>query len=132
MTAGAGQAVDITRRWRSRCKSGPRTKIQHDTMEITASKLYYLEMDSAKTSWNAWQKGLYNAAKKFDRQLFTVSQIIALGTWLSGMLVAYRNHGDVTMPDWDFCNKYGYCPQIGIGNGCSLIFKPVAGYYNGQ
>ena len=34
MTAGAGQAVDITRRWRSRCKSGPRTKIQHDTMEI--------------------------------------------------------------------------------------------------
>ena len=95
-------------------------------------QLYYLEMDYAKSSWNAWQKGLYDAARKFDHQLFTKDQIIALGTWLSNLRFSYRYHGDVTMPDWKFCQEYRVSPQIGIGGGCSLTFKPVAGYFNGN
>lgn len=93
-------------------------------------QLYFLEMDYAKSAWNAWQKGLHDAARRYDRHLFTKDQILALGTWLSNLRLKYRNHGDVTMPDWDFCKQYGYGPQIGIGNGCSLTFKPVAGYFD--
>lgn len=93
---------------------------------------YYLEMDYAKSSWKAWQKGLHDAAKKYDRRLFTKDQILALGTWLSNLRLQYRNHGDVTMPDWVFCKEYDIAPQISIGYGCTLTFKPVAGYYNGK
>lgn len=92
-------------------------------------KLYYLEMDNAKSAWNAWQKGLHAAAKKFDRQLFTKEQILALGTWLNNYRLTFRNSEPVTMPDWAFAKQYGTCPSIGLGYGCSLTFKPVAGFY---
>lgn len=95
-------------------------------------QLYYLEMDSEKSSWLAWQKGLYRSALQFNRQLFTKQQILALGHWLNGWRTAYRNHGDVSMPDWEFCEEYCVPPSIMIGPGCSLHFKPVAGYFNGK
>ena len=96
------------------------------------TQLYYLEMDASKSAWRAWQAGCYKAVKKFDRQLFTKQQILALGTWLNTYRMTFRNSEPVSMPDWDFASHYNTSPQIGLGPGCSLHFKPVAGYFNGK
>lgn len=97
-----------------------------DTME---KELYYLEMDSMKSSWKAWQRGLYSAARKYDHYLFTKDEILAVGHWLDGLRKQYRNSEAIMMPSWAFCNEYGTSPHITLGYGCTLVFRPVAGFF---
>lgn len=94
--------------------------------------LYYLELDYARSAWKAWQKGCYAAVKKYDRMLFTKEQILSLGMWLNSYRLKFRNSEPVSMPDWEFCKQYDCSPMIGIGPGCYIQFKPVAGYFNQQ
>lgn len=101
----------------------------HDTM---TEQLYLLQCGDKMKSWKAWQRTLFDEARRFDRQLFTKAQIAVLGTHLNHIGHTCRNYTGITMPDWDFCQNYAVRPQISLGYGCSVTFTPVVGYFTGR
>lgn len=97
-----------------------------DTM--ADEKLYLMDCNNALSSWKAYQHKLFNEARRFDHQLFTRAQIVALGHHLDNLGRTCRNYVPISMPDFSI-EQYGMQPHISIGNGCGVGFIPVRGYY---
>lgn len=97
-----------------------------DTM--ADEKLYLMDCGNALSCWKAYQRKLYNEARRFDHQLFTRAQIVALGHHLDNLGRTCRNYVSISMPDFGI-EQYGMQPHISIGNGCGVGFIPVRGYY---
>ncbi|MBR1575878.1 MAG: hypothetical protein IJ654_05440 [Bacteroidales bacterium] len=93
--------------------------------------LYMLDCSNASTSWRAWQNAAHNEARRFDRQLFTRSQINAMGHHLDNVARTVRNYvpGSIRLPDWDFCDSYNVDPSISLGPGCTIAFRRTAGNF---
>lgn len=94
--------------------------------------LYILDVDFARSAWKRWQIACHNEARKFDRQLFTREGIEDLQTRLTAVSETCRNHGEIRGCDWDFCARCGIRPSLTIGEGCSVHFTEIAGYYDGN
>lgn len=96
--------------------------------------LYMLDCGNALSSWKAWQQTAHKAARKFDRQLFTKAQIVAIGHHLDNLGRTCRNYvpGSVILPDWDFCASYNVDPGIQLGPGCAITFRRTAGNFTGK
>lgn len=101
-------------------------------MKALNEALYILDVDFARSSWKKWQITCYNEARKFDRQLFTRNGIEDLRSSLNAVAATCRNHGEVRDCDWDFCKKCGIRPSLSIGEGCSIHFTEIVGYYDGD
>lgn len=103
-------------------------KIYDKTME---EKIYLMDCGNALSSWKAYQNKLFNEARRFNHQLFTRSQIVALAHHLDALGMTYRNYVPIIPADFEM-EKYGMFPHISIGPGCGVGFIPVKGYHNGN
>ena len=92
--------------------------------------IYRLDCGDAKICWKRWQKKAFALAKKHDGQLFTYGTICDLVDRMNESVKVFKNAQRINNPDWMFCFKYGIRPAVGIGEGCTIVFQPVRGYYH--
>ena len=86
----------------------------------------------AFSNLKAWQKEAFKYAEQFDGQIFTRSGIDNLAEGLRYVGSRQRNYpGDkeVRTPDWAFYERTGLVPSLLIGNGLSIDFFPIKGWY---
>lgn len=91
--------------------------------------IYRLDCGDAKSCWKRWQEKAFSLAKKHDGQLFTYGTICDLVDRMNESVKVFKNAKHINNPDWMFCLKYGTRPDVGIGEGCTIVFEPVRGYY---
>ena len=91
--------------------------------------IYRLDCGDAKSCWKRWQEKAFSLAKKHDGQLFTYGTICDLVDRMNESVKVFKNAKHINNPDWMFCLKYGTRPADGIGEGCTIVFQPVRGYY---
>ena len=93
------------------------------------TQLYLLEMDSMKSSWKKWQQAVYQEARKWDRHIFSRTDIDTFYARLQEFASGLRNSEPIREPDFDFAERYNSRPSICIGYGCCLVFTPILGKY---
>lgn len=91
--------------------------------------IFRLDCPYHRGNWKAWQRKGYETAKQYDGMLFTADTIAALVVELQAEVNTMKNHGEVRGPNWAFCREYGTRPYACIGEGCTLTFEPVKGYF---
>ena len=91
--------------------------------------IYRLDCGDARSCWKRWQEKAFSLAKKHDGQLFTYGTICDLVDRMNESVKVFKNAKHINNPDWMFCLKYGTRPAVGIGEGCTIVFQPVRGYY---
>lgn len=103
-----------------------------DTIK-NSTGLYLLTCGNALSSWKKWQESTFAVAQSLDRTLFTRQGIMDLYRELTEFASAFRNYvpGSIREPDFDLSEKYNTNVWLAIGEGCSLAFIPVAGFYQG-
>ena len=91
--------------------------------------IFRLECGERKSSWKKWQQLAFEEAREHDGKLFTNFGIsVLIGRMQSAANMA-KNVGEVRGPDWAFCDEYGVSPTISVGEGCTIRFEPVKGYF---
>ena len=101
-------------------------------MKPTKQQIYLMQCGHALSCWKVWQSKCFDYARAFDGQLFTKAYIDELSLRLNMVASTFRNYEDIRPVDWEWAYKYGGSPSISIGNGCSVNFIPVKGYYDGE
>lgn len=91
--------------------------------------LYLLECGDARSSWKRWQDNCFAIARESNNYLFTKDTIADLCDKLDAHAALFKNGQKVHRPDWDFSERYGSRPSIGIGEGCTIHFTPIKGIY---
>lgn len=98
-------------------------------MSTPNTQLYLLEMDAAKSSWKKRQQVVFQEARKWDRHIFSRTDIYAFHRKLDELAATIRNSEPIREPDFDFAERYNARPSICIGYGCQLSFTPILGKY---
>ena len=96
---------------------------------IHEENIFRLDCGYAKSSWKRWQQQAFALAKEHDGQLFTYGTISDLVNRMNESTKVFKNAERIKNPDWEFCWEYGTRPAVGIGEGCTIVFQPVRGYY---
>ena len=91
--------------------------------------IFRLDCGDARSSWKRWQEQAFALAKEHDGQLFTYGTISDLVNRMNESTKVFKNAERIKNPDWEFCWEYGTRPAVGIGEGCTIVFQPVRGYY---
>ncbi len=91
--------------------------------------IFRLDCGDAKSSWKRWQEQAFALAEKHDGQLFTYGTISDLVNHMNESVKVFKNAQHINIPDWKFCREYGIRPSVSIGEGCTIVFQPVRGYY---
>lgn len=91
--------------------------------------IFRLDCGDSKSSWKRWQEQAFALAKEHDGQLFTYGTISDLVRVLNESTKPFKNAQPIRDPDWKFCWEYNIRPSVSIGEGCTIVFQPVRGYY---
>lgn len=96
---------------------------------LHSDNLFRLNVGDARSSWKRWQENCYAIAKEYDGYLFTYGGILHLVDKLNAESAKYKNGQEIKQPDWAFCWEYNVGPAISIGEGCTIVFEAVRGYF---
>lgn len=91
--------------------------------------IFRLDCGERKSCWKKWQQLAFEEAREHDGKLFTIGAIGILVSRMQSAANVAKNVGDVRGPDWEFCQEYGVSPTITVGEGCTIRFEPVKGYF---
>lgn len=96
---------------------------------LHTDNVFRLNVGDSKSSWKRWQDNCHAIAAKYDGCLFTQGGIAALVKQMNKKAALFKNGQTIQEPDWAFCWEYNIRPSVGIGEGCTIVFEPVRGYY---
>lgn len=82
------------------------------------------------SSLRVWQKNTLRIAERFDRCIFTRSEIEDLVNRLTEFAKTQKNvTEEIVGPKFEDEERYGLSPSIQIGSNCGVRFIPVKGDY---
>lgn len=98
-------------------------------VESRKDNIFRLECGERKSSWKKWQQLAFEEAREHDGKLFTIGGICILVERMQIAANMAKKVGEVSGPDWSFCWEYDVSPTISFGEGGTIRFEPVKGYF---
>lgn len=93
---------------------------------------FVMDLGFEKNNWSKSLKTVYEKAREYNHQLFTVKGIEHLYGELVTLAGKQPAALDLRKPSWDGFFRYNLRPSISIAPECLITFIPIKGDYPGN